>query len=102
MLKKLLCKVFGHKGPVGIPYREGKSVGAMTNISWDCPRCGEQTSAIRICAAKATRNHMTTIYDGDAADQLAIVSARNNWRTMGQSSKAVTQEAAQLKNASDN
>ncbi len=97
MLKKLLCKVFGHKGPVGIPYREGKSVAAMTNVSWDCPRCGEQTSAIQIDTAKATRNHMNTIYSVDAADQSAIVFAQSNWRTMGQSiKKAVTQDVAQL------
>lgn len=63
LLKKLLCKLFGHKGPRGIPFLEGKRSGAMTKISWDCPRCGEQTSAISIDAAQPTRHRMQHVYE---------------------------------------
>jgi hypothetical protein len=53
MLSKLMCRVFGHAGPKEVPYKEGKPIprmsgnASLTRIEWDCPRCGQNTWALK-------------------------------------------------------
>jgi hypothetical protein len=42
ILSRLLCKVFGHKGPVKRVSKE------FASMRWECPRCGEPDRAIMI------------------------------------------------------
>lgn len=48
MFKKLLCLVFGHARPLGVPCREADSVPTLARSEWTCPRCGARSSALAI------------------------------------------------------
>jgi hypothetical protein len=61
-VKKLLCRLVGHAGPSGVPYKDSgpapRESGNATlhRIEWECPRCGQVAWAVKIrpdCVSRA-------------------------------------------------
>lgn len=54
MFARFICRVLGHAGFAGVPYREAHPVSntLLARREWHCPRCGQQVSAVAVRASR--------------------------------------------------
>lgn len=47
-ISRLLCKLFGHKGPKGTTYSVKPVTSQFASMKWACPRCGERMQGVML------------------------------------------------------
>lgn len=51
-ISRLMCKLFGHKGPEGTTYSVKPVTAQSASMKWACPRCGERMQGVMLGSEK--------------------------------------------------